>query len=149
MRSFTEDQQPACLVAEVDIEVGGHAEVGQGVEPDRARVKVDVVLGASLLTEGFAHVCEFDMQWLKQRRAPAGDVLEGVAKLVVAIPLPFAQPIDESVDRVGQVCTRHLEFRENGVTDVLERIGRKLVCQQTAERIGSPAAPCSESSQTS
>ena len=60
MQSFTEDQQPACRVAEVDIEVVGHPEVGHGVEPDRARVQVDVVLGGSLLTEGFADVYEFD-----------------------------------------------------------------------------------------
>ena len=134
MRSFTEDQQPACRVAEVDIEVVGHAEVGHGVEPDRARVKVDVVLGAGFLTEGFAHVCEFDMQWLQQRRVSAGDVLECIGELVVAVPLSFAQPIDESVDCVGQVCTRPLEFREHGVADVLERVGGQGVRQQRAER---------------
>ena len=97
-RSLTRQEQPAGLVTEVDIEVVGDTEAVHGLEPDRARVQVEEVLGASLLAERLAHVREFDWQGLQRRCASAEDVVEGVGEFIVAIPLAFVQPIDEPLD---------------------------------------------------
>jgi hypothetical protein len=49
--------------------------------------------------------------------------------------MPLAQPIDEPVDHLGQVGARPLGDSEDGVADVLQRVGGQVLGEHAAERI--------------
>ena len=97
-------------------------------------VQVEVVLRAILLTEGLTQIGQFNRERRQRRRAPTDEILERVGKLVVAIPLSFAQPINELVSHIRQV-TRQFENGEDRVADVLERVRGKIPGEHAAESV--------------